>query len=248
MLPKPGGDHRHLMNPFAPELEAARMARTHSQDGAASVGTPRQETPGPTPEQTAVPSSTAAARPDWLDAGISAGRAAGHWLGQPRPRTALVGVTLLLTGAVIAAGSVWTLPLVIIGVAMIVVAWIGRRLGGHIGVTWGEHGAEIAVRARVSPAAAPAAASDLASAASDLAPDTASDLAPDTAARPARAHESLAATARPEPDDVIESQAHTVEIDVEELKALIAAAEAADRPQTPTVHALRVSRNRRAAG
>ncbi len=214
------------MNPFAPELEAARMARTPPQDGATSAAPPPQPTPPQTPPQTPPPSPVPASRPDWLRETIAAGRAAAQWLAQPQPRTALVGVVLLLTGAVIADGSVWTLPLVIVGTVMIVVAWIGRRLGGHVGLTWGEHGAEIAVRARISPA-----------------------FASEATARPAiAAHEAVVPDARPEPDDVIEGQAHTVEIDVEELKALIAAAEAADRPQTPTVHALRVPRSRRAAG
>jgi hypothetical protein len=46
---------------------------------------------------------------------------------------------------------------------------------------------------------------------------------------------------------VIEGEAHTVEIDLDELKALIAAAELADSPQPPVVHALRVARHERAA-
>ena len=133
------------MNSFAPELEAARMARPPVKDDDASAGPP----PEPAPTSSPAPGP----RPEWLEETVVAGRAAARWLGQPRPRTALVGVALLLIGAVIAAGSVWTLPLVIVGVAMIVVAWIGRRLGGHVGVTWGEHGAEIAVQARIQPAA-----------------------------------------------------------------------------------------------
>ena len=228
------------MNSFAPELQAARMARTPLIDDDASAGPPPEQTPPPEPtappektappEQTPTASAAPTARPDWLQETVNAGRAASHWLAQPRQRTALVGIGLLLIGAVIAAGSVWTLPLVIVGVAMIVVAWIGRRLGGHVGVTWGEHGAEIAVRARIQPAAAL-----------------------DTPARPAIANEASVPEApvpeaRPEPEDVIEGEAHTVEIDVEELRALIAAAEAADRPQTPTIHALGARRPRRAAG
>jgi hypothetical protein len=205
------------MNSFAPELEAARMARPPVKDDDASDGPP----PEPAPTSSPAPGP----RPEWLEETVLAGRAAARWLGQPRPRTALVGVALLLIGAVIAAGSVWTLPLVIVGVAMIVVAWIGRRLGGHVGVTWGEHGAEIAVQARIQPAAEQ-----------------------DAPARPAIAQEAPAPETRPEAEDVIEGEAHTVEIDVEELRALIAAAEAADRPQTPTIHALGARRPRRAAG
>jgi hypothetical protein len=205
------------MNSFAPELEAARMARPPVKDDDASAGPP----PEPAPTSSPAPGP----RPEWLEETVLAGRAAARWLGQPRPRTALVGVALLLIGAVIAAGSVWTLPLVIVGVAMIVVAWIGRRLGGHVGVTWGEHGAEIAVQARIQPAAEQ-----------------------DAPARPAIAQEAPAPETRPEAEDVIEGEAHTVEIDVEELRALIAAAEAADRPQTPTIHALGARRPRRAAG
>ena len=74
------------MNSFAPELEAARMARPPVKDDDASAGPP----PGPTPTTSPAP----APRPEWLEETVVAGRAAARWLGQPRPRTALVGVAL----------------------------------------------------------------------------------------------------------------------------------------------------------
>ena len=48
-----------------------------------------------------------------------------------------------------------------------------------------------------------------------------------------------------EPDDVIEGEAHTVEIDVTELKALIAAAESAEAPSAATQAAAQDIRIRR---
>ncbi len=45
--------------------------------------------------------------------------------------------------------SVWTLPLVIVGALMVLVAWIGSRLAGHVLVKWGETGARVDLHAEV---------------------------------------------------------------------------------------------------
>jgi hypothetical protein len=133
------------------------------------------------------------------------------WLMRPRVRLTLTGALLLLVGGLIATNTVWTLPLVIVGALMVAVAWIGHRLEGRFAVEWGEAGTQLAFNATIkaphpdAPALGPAAP------------------ARSTPAPPAQ----LAGTA----DDVIDGEAHTVEINVSELKALIAAAEAGAAPE-----------------
>ena len=132
------------------------------------------------------------------------------WVLRPRVRLTLIGVGLLLIGALMLTNSVWTLPLVIIGALMVAIAWVGRRLEGRVAVQWGESGTELAFRARIR--------------------------APDPGRRPALLAAGLGPSEPPEPsdgksaetenDDVIDGHAHTVEIEVAELEALIAAAEA----------------------
>jgi hypothetical protein len=129
---------------------------------------------------------------------------------RPRVRLTVTGALLLLVGGLIATNTVWTLPLVIVGAIMVAVAWIGHRLEGRFAVEWGEGGTQLAFNATIK---APQPTTD----APALAPT--SSYGP-TPARPIE----LARNA----DGVIEGEAHTVEINVSELKALIAAAEATD--------------------
>jgi hypothetical protein len=105
---------------------------------------------------------------------------------------------------------------VIVGAMMVGTAWIGHRLEGRFAVQWGETGTQLAFRATIK-------------AAQRTAGDAPALGAGDGAAGPADI--DAAATA----DDVIEGEAHTIEIDVAELKALIAAAEAAEAasPRNP---------------
>jgi hypothetical protein len=131
------------------------------------------------------------------------------WLMRPRVRLAVTGALLLLIG-LIAGNTVWTLPLVIVGALMVAVAWIGRRLEGRFAVEWGEAGTQLAFRATIKPAQPTTDATALAAA---------------SATGPAPAHRIELV---PGADDVIEGEAHTVEINVTELKALIAAAETAE--------------------
>jgi hypothetical protein len=114
-------------------------------------------------------------------------------------RLAGTGVILLVVAAVLLPNSVWTLPLVIVGVLMVLVAWIGSRLNGHCLIKWGESGTQVDFHA------------ELTSARQRQAPSR----------RP-----TIAAVAAPADPGVIDGEAHTVEIDIGELKALIAAAEA----------------------
>ncbi|HWF54103.1 MAG TPA: hypothetical protein VG223_05735 [Solirubrobacteraceae bacterium] len=144
------------------------------------------------------------------------------WLGRPRVRLATVGVLLLLTAGVVVTSSVWTLPLVIGGGLMVLVAWIGSRLDGHFAVEWGETGTQLQFRAQIRSAEARALK------AGQEPPGEAEQAPPDA--------------------EVVEGEAHTVEIDVAELKALIAAAEAAGPgmpPEPDTITAFRVARTAR---
>ncbi len=129
------------------------------------------------------------------------GRACREWVTRPRVTLCLVGSLLVLAGLVL-TDSVWTLPLMIVGAVMILVAWIGHRLEGRFTVEWGQTGTELAFRATVKPAR------------STLTRGSAG--AQPLPAPPA--HDS-------EAPGIIEGEAHTVEIDVAELRALMAAAE-----------------------
>ncbi len=146
----------------------------------------------------------------WADHLTAAAASFHGWLMRPRVRLTLTGVLLLLVGGLIATNTVWTLPLVIVGALMVAVAWIGHRLEGRFAVEWGETGTQLAFKATIKAAQST----------SDMPALGAVSSAGPTPGRPAE-------LARP-PDDVIEGEAHTVEINVRELKALIAAAEATE--------------------
>ena len=132
------------------------------------------------------------------------------WVLRPRVRLTLIGVGLLLIGALMLTNSVWTLPLVIVGALMVAIAWVGHRLEGRFAVQWGESGTELAFRARIR--------------------------APESSRRPIlldppaldRDPPPVDKPAKHEPGDVIDGHAHTVEIEVAELEALIAAADLRD--------------------
>jgi hypothetical protein len=127
------------------------------------------------------------------------------WLCRPRVRLTVTGGTLLLLGGLVLTNSVWTLPLVLVGALMVAVAWIGHRLEGRFVVEWGEGGTQLAFRARIGPAHGPASA---------LPRTSSSSQTPLGSELP-----------EPEPEHIIEGEAHTIEIEVAELEALIAAAE-----------------------
>jgi hypothetical protein len=132
----------------------------------------------------------------------------------------VVGIALIVFGAFLINHSVWTFPLVIIGAIMIIVAWVGTRLEGRFGIEWSDGGAGFEMRARFRPAlelqvraphlpAAPA-------------PFPATTMPSTSTSTDTQPREDPAVDA-----EVIEGEAHTIEIDVEELRALVAAAERA---------------------
>lgn len=164
-----------------------------------------------------------------VDHAAIAARAFTEWLSRPRVRLAVTGVILLVIGGLQLTSSVWTLPLVLVGALMVVTAWIGHRLEGRFAVEWGKTGTQLDFRASIrSPQEAHPA----------LPPGT--EVAPESPLPREPARE----VASQDPD-VIEGEAHTVEIDVAELKALIAAVEsrtAGVDPPDSTADAIRVLR------
>ena len=141
-----------------------------------------------------------------------AGWLGGH-LRSPRTRLCVIGVILLLAGVLWITNSVWTLPLIVVGIVMVVIAWVGSRLDGRFAVEWGEGGTQLEFRAQIKPP--PPVAHPV-------------RLSPIPSAVPSPSASQLRTAARSEIDDgdVIEGEGHTVEIDVAELKTLIRAAEA----------------------
>jgi|ERR1019366_6533697 hypothetical protein len=166
-------------------------------------------------------SSSGHSRPDaeaWQRRAASVGSWLTAQLRRPRTRLAVIGVILLALAVLGVVSSMWTLPLVIGGVLMVLIAWIGSRLDGRFAVEWGESGTQVEFRAQIKAPPAPPqrVLSRLAA-------------APPPAGVPAVRIPTLAEL---DDGDVIEGQGHTVEIDVAELKALIVAAEAQDAAET----------------
>ncbi len=111
---------------------------------------------GPTPEPSPGPSNLRSVetpaspeQPSWQTQAI----AVRDWLTErfshPRVRLGVTGVVLILLGGLGAIDSMWTLPLVIVGAVMVVVAWIGSRLNGRFAIEWGDSGTQLEFRARI---------------------------------------------------------------------------------------------------
>jgi hypothetical protein len=167
---------------------------------------PPSDPPAESPAPPGDPSAESHPPREWPDRVGDIARYTGQWVARPRVRLSLTGVLLLLIGGILVTNSVWTLPVVVVGALMVLVAWIGHRLDGRFAIEWGETGTELAFRATIK-AAAPAP------------DDRRTELS--AAEKPTPALESPAGW----DDEIIEGEAHTVEIDVAELKALIAAAQ-----------------------
>jgi hypothetical protein len=165
---------------------------------AAPASEPAAEAPAPAP-----PPQT----PPWWEHVPALAESFHAWLCRPRVRLTVTGGTLLVIGGLVLTNSVWTLPLVLVGALMVAVAWIGHRLEGRFEVEWGEAGTQLVFRARIGPAHGPPSALPRASSSSQA---TVGSGPPEA-----------------EPEQIIEGEAHTIEIEVAELEALIAAAETA---------------------
>jgi hypothetical protein len=138
----------------------------------------------------------------WPARGGSVASALQRTLARPKVRLTVLGIALLLLAAFVVTGSAWTAPLAVVGILALVVAWFGSRLDGRLMLEWDESGVTFEFKADIN---APR--------------------------QPPQHIDSLAVTRRldavADAPPFIESTATTVEIDVEELKALIALAEAA---------------------
>jgi hypothetical protein len=167
-----------------------------TQAAAALAPEPAADAPAPPP-----PPQT----PPWWEHVPALAGSFHAWLCRPRVRLTVTGATLLLLGGLVLMNSVWTLPLVLVGALMVAVAWIGHRLEGRFEVEWGEAGTQLAFRARIGPAHVPPSAL----------PRTSSSSQTPLGSGPPES----------EPEQIIEGEAHTIEIEVAELEALIAAAE-----------------------
>jgi hypothetical protein len=190
----------------------------------ATVGTePSAPTAAQPPASAAPDPPTIPASPRWADRLAEATATAHAWLMRPRVRLSVTGVLLLLIGVLLMANSVWTLPLVIAGSLMVVIAWIGHRLEGRFAVEWGQTGTQLAFRATIKAPQQPREG-----------PLRIPPVSPEL-------------VGGREVSDIIEGEAHTVEIDVAELKALIAAAENAEAPPGPNGTVPQDIRIRRAA-
>lgn len=206
------------------QTEQSRQPATAAEQPADGAGQPAGAAPEAAaatqpPEAAAPPPGpTGPQRQQWLDEVSAAARALHRWLLRPRVRLSVIGGALLLIGALIVANSVWTLPLVVVGVLMVAVAWIGHRLEGRFTVEWGHSGTELALRATLKPA----------------------HDAPQPAALPKTLDLAVG-----DGKDFIEGEAHTVEIDVAELKALIAAAHPSE-DEPPDIRIRRTAASARA--
>ena len=222
----------HGKNGRAPSATGPRRETAHAPvspaiaaEGSAGATTPAA---GPAPSADAASRPAAASHPTFrLDHLWMAATRFFDWLSRPRVRLTVTGVVLLLVGGLLVTSSVWTLPLVIAGVLMVVIAWIGGRLDGRFAVEWGGAGTQLEFRARIKAA----------------------EPVPAVLLERASTEDEASRARVPAPDDaeVIEGEAHTVEIDVGELKALIAAAEATEAEIARSDATVHVTRSLRVA-
>ena len=212
--------------------QAAPDGPAAAPDGpAAAPGRPQTTRDG---RPAATPDGHAAMPPPpprlWLDHAREVTGYLARWLSRPRVRLTIIGVLLLLIGGVFVTSSVWTLPLLIAGVLMVAISWVGHRLDGRLAVEWGPAGTRLEFRAQIKAAENPHAALR------------------DADASPRRLEVTVVESgSEPEDADVVEGEAHTVEIEVAELTALIAAAGTAEMPASPAGEAVHAARNLRAA-
>ncbi len=130
--------------------EQIAFARAQSAAARPSVNGAAPGTPGA--GEVDIPPLAVSSRRPWLDyIGVALSRA-GTALSRPPVRLAATGVLLLLVAILFLSSSVWTLPLIIVGVLMVLVAWVGSRLRGHILLEWGETGAQLDFHAEVASA------------------------------------------------------------------------------------------------
>jgi hypothetical protein len=219
----------------------------HDPDGQGTMKDPSPVAPSPSEPQQPSPSTPQelpASRPQepslWPARIKAATTLSYEFVMRPRVRLSVTGAILLLIGTLLATNSVWTLPLVIVGALMIVIAWIGHRLEGRFAVEWGEAGTQLALRATVKPARAMDEAAPRRGALDAPSPWPAQS----RSQAQSQSQPQSQPPERPEREQVIDGEAHTVEIDATELKALIDAVESigAGAAPDPPAHDIRIRR------
>jgi hypothetical protein len=227
-------DSMFAVGTVAPSLQSSAAPEIDLSPNLSPSSEPRELQPPHVHAPVPPPSPPAPNSPPWPDQVSAVAASFYEWLSRPRVRLTLTGVILLLIGGLIMTNSVWTLPLVIVGLLMVVIGWIGCRLDGRFAIEWGETGTQLEFRAKLR-AAHPARPALI---------------------RMASSSHELARTLEPEAEDaqIIDGEAHTVEIDVAELEALIAAVETTQAGSAQTdgsrqgTHNIQVARNGRSHG
>lgn len=191
-----------------------------STGASASEPTPGPTAADPTPTPTGPPLAERAARK--AGQGIEQGaRAAWRGLAERRGlRVALAGAVVLLVALRLGTDSALSVPLLIVGLVMVTVGAMGPRLRGRFSLEFGPDGTSIEVQTHI---AAPG---------KTAAPVPALPVAPERP-RIALVHPAPAApvAAEPSPEQepapadavVVEGHGETIEMDVEQLRALLAA-------------------------
>jgi hypothetical protein len=182
---------------FPEALDAERDSK-----GGADPGTHAQTEQAERAAQTTTPPQAVRGPSPWPARGAAVARATQRALARPRVQLTALGSVLLLLAAFFVTGSAWTAPLAVAGILALAVAWLGSRLDGRLMLEWGESGVTFELKTDIN-----------------------------VPERPRQRVESLAIPRRLDAVSadalVVESTGATVEIDIAELKALIALAEAA---------------------
>jgi len=185
-----------------PEPTAAQPEPTPAVFGAPAEGHESATSGSGAPASLPLPPAPSPARRP--ERGLALAHGLGKRLSRPRMQLALIGALLLAIAGLVVTGSAWTAPLFITGGLMIVTAWVGSRLDGRLALEWGASGAKLEFWAQINSAGR----------------------------QPRRAVPAVTvarlADLLPEDAQVIEGEAHTGEIDIAELKTLIALLEASN--------------------
>ncbi len=177
---------------------------------AAEPSLPPEAEPGPEPApqaQTPPPPAQPAGPTPMERAGHGVISALGDLWNRRGVEATLGGVIALAAAIWLGGGSALTVPLVVLGVVLLLVGILGRRLRGRVALEWGPSGASFDFTAAIAPPGR------------TVVPDA-----------PSRAAAAIIAPPAEEPEDaeVVESTGETIEFDVSALRALLAAHDAAD--------------------
>lgn len=187
---------------FPEALDAERVSQGQAAPSAGAQTEQSERADHERADQTKAPPQPARGPSPWPARGAAAARGTQRAFARPRVQLTVLGSALLLLAAFVVTGSAWTAPLAVAGILALVVAWFGSRLDGRLMLEWGESGVTFELKTDIN--------------------------APE---RPRQRVESLAIPRRLDAVSgdaiVVEGTGATVEIDIAELKALIALAEAA---------------------